>query len=65
MAIEKRPHLTRPCPLQGKHDCDWVQVTSWFVGGPFTTVAVPQDVLEREAIDHMQRHFGPKRTWFV
>jgi hypothetical protein len=65
MALEKRPHLVRHCPLKDREDCDWVQVTSWYVGGPHRTWTVPQDRLEAEAVKHMERHFGPKRTWFV
>jgi accessory colonization factor AcfC len=62
---ELRPHLRRPCPLKDSHYCDWVQVTSWFVGGPATVVEVPQDQLQRDAERHMEAHYGPRRTWFT
>jgi hypothetical protein len=55
---ERRPHLTVPCPLREQEGCDWVQVISWFVGGPDTTEAVSPTFRRMEAEAHlMERHF--------
>lgn len=62
---ERRPHLTRPCPLHTSHHCDWVQVTSWYVGGPNKTVPVPEKKLRHDAELHLESHFGLERTYFT
>lgn len=53
---ERRPHLQRGCPFP---DCDWIQVTSWFMGGPDITAAVAPGLLMAEAERHfLTRHMG-------
>jgi hypothetical protein len=48
--IERRPHKRRPCMQKG---CGWMQVTSWFVGGPHNIVKVSDKFLELETTAHM------------
>lgn len=63
---ERRPHLRRPCPLREQEQCDWWQVTSWFVGGPDVTEPVSAMYLRAEAEAHlMQRHFHISPTIFT
>lgn len=59
---ERRPHLTRRCPVPG---CDWVQVISWFVGGPDVTERPSDAFLRMEAEAHLVNHFAPDRTIFT
>lgn len=53
--MEKRPHLQRACPFPG---CDWIQTTSWFMGGPTITQEVSTTYLRAEAEAHfLTAHF--------
>jgi hypothetical protein len=62
-AVERRPHLQRFCPIPG---CDWVQVTSWFVGGPDVTEPVPPMYLRLEAEEHLlSAHYRPSPHIFT
>lgn len=63
--MERRPHLKRACPLKDQKNCDWEQVTSWYVGGPNRTVAVPQARLTEEAELHLEAHYGLKREYYT
>lgn len=63
MSVERRPHLIRVCPVPG---CDWMQVTSWFVGGPDVTEAVSDVVLRAQAEAHLiSVHYPIPRTYFT
>lgn len=54
--IERRPHLQRACPFPG---CDWIQTTSWYVGGPDRKQAVSGTALMTEAEAHfLHAHLG-------
>lgn len=65
-AVERRPHLRRPCPLREQESCDWWQVISWYVGGPDVTEEVSEMYLRAEAEAHlMQRHFHVSPTIFT
>lgn len=60
---ERRPHLTRQCPVPG---CDWIQVISWFVGGPDTTERVGDMRLRIEAEAHLlNAHFTPEKSIII
>ncbi|AKJ71667.1 hypothetical protein SPI1_4 [Skermania phage SPI1] len=59
---ERRPRLIRACPVPG---CDWVQVTSWYIGGPGTVEDVAPAYLRIQAEDHMRGHAGPRRPTIV
>jgi len=62
-SIERRPHLQRACPFPG---CDWIQTTSWFIGGPDTTQTVSATYLRAEAESHFfAAHFAPPPQIFV
>lgn len=53
--MEKRPHLQRACPFPG---CDWIQTTSWFMGGPDLMQSVNPAYLMAEAESHfLTDHF--------
>lgn len=53
--MEKRPHLQRACPFPG---CDWIQTTSWFMGGPDLMQSVNPAYLMAEAESHfLTAHF--------
>lgn len=62
MSVERRPKYQRPCPMREQDGCGWVQVTEWFVGGPDSTMVVPDRFLMAEAEAHlMSAHFtAPK-----
>ena len=63
---ERRPHLMRPCPLREQDGCDWMQVTSWFVGGPDTTEEISETALRLEAELHFtSRHFVLPTSYFT
>ncbi len=54
--IERRPHLQRLCPFPG---CDWLQTTSWFVGGPLNIQPADGRKLMAEAEAHfLAAHLG-------
>lgn len=64
--MERRPHLQRPCPFHLQEGCDWVQTTSWFVGGPDVTEPINEMVLRIEAEAHfLSAHRGqaPKKIF--
>lgn len=62
-APERRHHLRRACPVPG---CDWVQVTSWFVGGPDTTHAINDTYLRVEAEAHItSAHYHVPKQYFT
>ena len=48
--VERRPHKFKRCVYPG---CDWKLVTSWFVGGPHTTVPVSDKVQELNMTTHL------------
>lgn len=57
--IERRPHLQRACPFRMQEGCEWVQTTSWFMGGPDVTEPVSGMVLQMEAEAHfLSAHRG-------
>lgn len=62
---EQRPHLIRACPLKDQEGCDWTQVTSWYMGSPLLTQAVPKAELEDAASAHLESHFGLVRKYFT
>lgn len=62
---ERRPHLQRKCPLAEQMNCDWVQVTSWYVGGPDNKVPVSDTFLRMEAEAHLEAHYGIQRTIYT
>lgn len=65
-STERRPHLRRPCPLRVQDDCDWMQTTSWYVGGPDITQEVDPLFLRAEAEAHfLSAHFTMPRQIFV
>jgi hypothetical protein len=64
--IERRPHLQRPCPFREQESCDWMQTTSWYVGGPDVTEPVSMTRLRMEAEAHfLTAHLGraPKQIF--
>jgi hypothetical protein len=64
--IERRPHLQRACPFREQAGCDWIQTTSWFMGGPDLTQAVDPLFLRAEAEAHfMNAHFRIPAQYFV
>lgn len=65
MADELRPHLKRYCPLREQEGCDWEQVTSWYVGSPLVTRAVPKAELDEAATLHIESHYGLVRKYFT